>query len=127
MVEPSAPIGLPVKVTVLVKVPLKITPLGSPSAVLLLLIVKLPPLLNDETKPAVDMYDPVEKLTDPRAPELVKPLTEVRLEPVKVSPEELPESVPPALLKSTLLAKAAIGKARVSKAIKTIRFMIKSS
>jgi hypothetical protein len=46
------------------------------------------------------------------------------VELVRVRPELLPASVPPAFEKSTVPAKAAIGKANASKASNPIRFIL---
>jgi len=89
-------------------------------------LLNVPPVvrLPEVNAPVVKLTLPhgvaVEHVPDPR------PITVVRLDPLRVSPALLPAKVPPVLPKSTLPAKAATGKARASKAIKTIRFMIKS-
>ncbi len=120
-----------IHVTLPVKEPVKITA-GRPSVPLPMIWKVLPELLN--VPPVVRLPEvnaPVVKLTLPHgvAVEHVpdpRPITVVRLDPLRVSPALLPAKVPPVLPKSTLPAKAATGKARASKAIKTIRFMIKS-
>jgi hypothetical protein len=63
------------------------------------------------------MNAPVEKLTDPRFPWMLPYLTKV--EPDSVRPLALPESVPPTLVMSMLLAKAANGRASARTASNT--------
>src|SRR6267378_2392999 len=123
---PIVPSGA--QVTGPLKEPVKIAPAAMP-AVPLPVMVKVPPGLK--TAPLVvspDASAPVVKDTVPqgKAVEHVpvpRPVTPVRLEPVRVKPAELPERIPPVLLKSTLPAKADNGRAKASRAIHTIRFI----
>src|SRR6266851_4694891 len=127
--EPSVPqFVFSTQVMLPTKVPLKITA-GRPSVPLPIIWKVLPTLLN--VPPVVRLPDvnaPVVKPTLPHGAKVAqvpapRPITEVRFEPVRVSPALLPAKVPPVFPKSTLPAKAATGKARASKAIRTIRFM----
>src|ERR1700678_1422982 len=126
---PTVPVG--VKLTGLLNVPLKITPLGMPLEPLPV-IVNVPPEAN--TAPVwkfPEVSAPVVKVNEPSPPwtrpSTFKPPISVTSEPERVSPDELPARVPPLLVKSTLFAKAAKGKAKARSAIKTIRFIIRSS
>jgi hypothetical protein len=49
------------------------------------------------------------------------------VEPVRTKPADVPVSVPPLLLKSTVPANAAMGNAKASRATKPIRFIHFSS
>src|SRR6266852_7027540 len=126
--EPSVPqFVFSTQVTGPLKVPLKITA-GSPS-VPLPMIWNVPPAAN--VAPVVRLPEvnaPVVKPTLPHGAKVAqvpapRPITEVRFEPVRVSPALLPAKMQPVFPKSTLPAKAATGKARASRAIRTIRFM----
>src|SRR6266852_6765706 len=127
--EPSVPqFVFSTQVMLPMKLPLKITA-GSPSVPLPIIWKLLPTLLN--VPPVVRLPEvnaPVVKVTLPHGANVAqvpdpRPITEVRFEPVRVSPALLPAKVPPVFPKSTLPAKAAIGQARASRAIRTIRFM----
>jgi hypothetical protein len=101
------------------KVPLKITPLGTPPLPFPVM-VKVPPAARVPPFCASPLVKaPVVKLTDPKfAPTIVSNLNMV--EPVRDKPLALPESVPPALEMSMLLARAVNGRASARTASHTI-------
>src|SRR5580704_2498458 len=127
-----------VTVTSPLKVPWKITPLGTPFSPLPVTVKLPPPAKMVVVTPVVELKlelisAPVLKLRLPRVaigplgkidPPPFRPSIWVSLDLVRVTPLLLTLSVPPRLSKIRLLsANAAIGKASISKAIHTIRLI----
>ena len=92
-------------------VPEKRTPLGIPLVPLPFMLnippaAKVPPISKEPLARAPVLNDTVPKLPVIIPPPL-KPMTEINVELERVSPAFVPASVPPALLKSTLLVAVA--------------------
>ncbi len=91
------------------------TPVGIP-LVPLPVISNVPPAANVPPVCKLPVRAPVLKLIVPRLLPVIRPpprpFTAIRVDPERVKPLLLPDSVPPLLVKSTLPAKAANGSAR---------------
>src|SRR5580693_1656402 len=88
-------------------VPVKRTPLGVP-LVPLPLMVSIPPAANvppivKEPLASVPVLSEKVPRSPVTVPKPLRPLTAINVDPERVSPAVVPESVPPPLLKSTVL------------------------
>src|SRR5579859_1077491 len=84
---------------------------------------KVPPICRFPLvkAPVLNVTVPRFPLTSPKFP---NPFTTINVEPVRLSPELSPDSVPPLLVKSTeLLANAVIGSARARRAMNSKRLI----
>src|SRR5580765_2965070 len=92
-------------------VPEKRTPLGIPLVPLPLMVnvppaARVPPIVKEPLARAPVVNDTVPRLPEMRPPPF-RPLTAINMDPERVSPALVPDSVPPPLLKSIVLAAVA--------------------